>query len=64
MMHIRVLDARERGPLGPLRGALRLVALMLAVIPLLAGVWMMLWDRRRRGFHDHVARTVVVYEPV
>ena len=62
MMRIRVLDGNEGGPLGPLRAALRLGALMLAVIPLLAGVWMMLWSRRRRGFHDQVARTVVVYE--
>jgi uncharacterized RDD family membrane protein YckC len=63
MMHIRVLDSRERGPIGPVRAALRLGALVLAVIPLLAGVWIMLWSGRRRCFHDHVARTVVVYEP-
>jgi uncharacterized RDD family membrane protein YckC len=62
LMRIRVLDGRGDGPLGTARAALRLVALMLGIIPLLAGVWVMLWDRRRQGFHDRVARTVVVYE--
>jgi uncharacterized RDD family membrane protein YckC len=60
-MHIRVVDRREAGPLRPVRAALRLGALVVAVIPLLAGVWMMLWDSRRRGLHDRIARTVVIH---
>ena len=62
IMRIKVLDRGEGGPLGLVRSVTRLIALILAVIPLLAGVWMMLWDRRRRGFHDRVARTIVVYD--
>jgi uncharacterized RDD family membrane protein YckC len=61
MMHIRVVDGRQAQPLRPVRAALRLAGLVLAVIPLLAGVWMMLWDGRRRGLHDRIARTVVVH---
>jgi len=63
LMRIRVLDSRGRTGMRPMRAALRFGALVLAVIPLLAGVWVMLWDRRRRGFHDRMARTVVVYTP-
>ena len=63
VMCIRVLDARRRGPLKPRRAALRFVSLCVAAIPLLAGIWMMLWDDRRRCLQDRVTRTVVVYVP-
>ena len=61
VMRITVRDVLERGPLKPRRAILRFAALCLGAIPLLAGVLIMLWDRRRRCFHDRVARTVVVY---
>jgi uncharacterized RDD family membrane protein YckC len=60
-MHIRVVDARGDGALKPRRALLRFVGLILAVIPLLAGILMMLWDDRRRCLQDRLARTVVVY---
>src|SRR5438874_3778879 len=63
VMGIRVIDGRERGPLKPRRALLRLIALWLAALPLLAGIWMMLWDERRRCRQDRLARTLVVYEP-
>jgi uncharacterized RDD family membrane protein YckC len=62
-MRIRVIDSHRRGPLKPRRAALRFISLCLAAIPLLAGIWMMLWDDRRRGLQDRVARTLVVYTP-
>ena len=34
--------------------------MILAAIPLLAGYFMVLFDDRRRGLHDRLARTVVV----
>ena len=60
-MHIRVVDNRARGPLKPRRALLRLIGLVLAALPLLAGLLMMLWDARRRCLQDRIARTVVVY---
>jgi len=44
------------------RALLRLVGLVLAIVPLFAGFLPVLFDRRRRGLQDYLARTVVLYE--
>jgi uncharacterized RDD family membrane protein YckC len=62
-MRIRVIDARGGETLKPRRAVLRFVGLLLAAIPLLAGLWMMLWDERRRCLQDRIAGTLVLYEP-
>lgn len=60
----RVLRIQVRtasgGRLRPRRALLRFVALTIAVLPLLAGILLILFDDRRRGLHDRMARTVVV----
>jgi uncharacterized RDD family membrane protein YckC len=61
LMRMRVVDARGEPP-GPARAALRLVGAVLAALPLFAGYLLVLVDDRRRGLHDMIARTVVVYE--
>ncbi|MGN6371763.1 MAG: RDD family protein [Solirubrobacteraceae bacterium] len=63
VMCIAVVDRRGRGALKPRRALVRFLGLCLAVIPLGAGIVIMLWDRRRRCLHDRIARTVVVYAP-
>lgn len=60
LLHIRVVRAGDLGPLRPRRAALRLVALMIAAAPFLAGFLPVLVDERRRGLHDLLARTVVI----
>jgi uncharacterized RDD family membrane protein YckC len=60
LLHIRVCDARDFNPLSAKRAVLRLVFLTLAAIPLFAGFLPILFDDRRRGIHDMVARSVVV----
>jgi uncharacterized RDD family membrane protein YckC len=60
LMRMRVLDGRGEPPrLG--RAVLRLIGAVLAAIPLFAGYLLVLVDDRRRGLHDMIARTVVVY---
>jgi uncharacterized RDD family membrane protein YckC len=59
-LRIRVLPASGPGPLLPRRSLLRFVALTLAAIPLFAGFLPILFDERRRGLQDLIARTVVV----
>jgi uncharacterized RDD family membrane protein YckC len=61
LMRMRVVDARGESP-GPARAALRVVGAVLAALPLFAGYLLVLVDDRRRGLHDMIARTVVVYE--
>lgn len=63
VMSIAVVDRRGRGPLKPRRALVRFLGLCLAVIPLGAGIAIMLWDSRRRCLQDRIARTIVVYVP-
>ncbi len=63
VMRIRVCLADSGEPPRPLRALGRLAALVLAVIPLFAGLVPILVDDRRRGLHDRLARTVVVSVP-
>jgi uncharacterized RDD family membrane protein YckC len=64
VMRFRVLaPGSPGGRIGPRRALIRLGAMILAAIPLLAGYFMVLFDDRRRGLHDRLARTVVVDAP-
>ena len=60
LMGLRVLDPSGGHP-GVVRSSVRLVGLVLCIIPLFAGFLTVLVDDRRRGLHDFLARTVVVY---
>jgi uncharacterized RDD family membrane protein YckC len=60
VMALRVMDARGEHP-SVARSMLRLIGLALCIIPLCAGFLTVLVDDRRRGLHDMLARTVVVY---
>jgi uncharacterized RDD family membrane protein YckC len=64
MMRFRVLAlGAEHGRIKPRRALLRLIAMFIAALPLLAGYFMVLFDDRRRGLHDHMAGTVVLDAP-
>jgi uncharacterized RDD family membrane protein YckC len=60
LMALRVMD-EERGHPGVWRSCVRLIGLALCIIPLCAGFLPVLFDAQRRGLHDMLARTVVVY---
>ena len=63
LMRIRVLRVQGDNPLPPGRAVVRLIGLTLAAIPLCAGFVPILLDDRRRGFHDWLARSVVIHAP-
>lgn len=52
---------RDGGHVSIWRGLRRLVAAVIAAIPLFAGYLLILVDDRRRGLHDRLAGTVVVF---
>ena len=60
LMALRVMDEAGGHP-GVGRSIVRLIALGLCIIPLCAGFLPVLFDDRRRGLHDMLAHTVVVY---
>jgi uncharacterized RDD family membrane protein YckC len=60
LMRMQVVDGRGEPP-GLGRAGLRLVGAVLAALPLFAGYLLVLVDDRRRGLHDMIAGTVVVY---
>jgi uncharacterized RDD family membrane protein YckC len=60
LMRLRVSDHRGRPPsLG--RSVVRFFGLVLAIVPLFAGFLPVLVDDRRRGLHDFLAGTIVLY---
>jgi uncharacterized RDD family membrane protein YckC len=63
VMGIQVIDRHNRGRLQPLRAAMRFGGVILAAIPLFAGILIMLWDDRHRCLQDRLARTIVIYAP-
>jgi uncharacterized RDD family membrane protein YckC len=63
LMRIRVRPAGGERRLKPRRALVRFIGLTLAALPLFAGYLMILFDDRRRGLQDRLARTVVVDAP-
>ena len=60
VMRLAVVDATGARPhVG--RAAVRLVGMWLAAVPLFAGYALILFDGRRQGLHDKLARTFVTY---
>jgi uncharacterized RDD family membrane protein YckC len=59
LMRLRVVGPHGAPP-GFARAIVRFCALLLAIIPMFAGLLPILFDTRRRGLHDFVAQTVVV----
>jgi uncharacterized RDD family membrane protein YckC len=60
-MGIRVTNLRGTTP-GLVRSLRRLGGMFLAALPAGAGFLLVLVDDRRRGFHDRVARTLVIHD--
>ncbi len=62
LMQFRVVAANG-GEIHAGRGLLRFFGLILAALPLFAGYALIVFDRRRRGLQDFIARTVVIDAP-
>jgi uncharacterized RDD family membrane protein YckC len=60
LLNIRVVG-RDDAPPSFARAVLRFVGLLLCIVPLFAGFLPVLFDERRRGAHDMLAGTAVVY---
>lgn len=57
---VRIVDARTGQPVGTGRLALRLLCYLLSALPLYLGFLWIAVDRRKQGWHDKIAGTVVI----
>jgi uncharacterized RDD family membrane protein YckC len=62
VMGIRVVGTKGRR-LSVARSILRTVAYLVSLLPVFAGFLWVIFDSDRRGWHDHLAGSRVVYEP-
>ncbi len=62
LLQCRIADARTGRPLSNRQAALRYIGYFLSAIPLLLGFLWVAWGKRKQGFHDKLANTVVVVE--
>lgn len=62
LLQCRIADARTGQTLSNQQAALRYIGYFLSAIPLLLGFLWIVWDKRKQGFHDKLANTVVVME--
>ena len=62
VMQIRVVTVKGE-KLKPRRALLRCFGVLAAALPLFAGFFLILFDRRRRGLQDRIAGTLVIEAP-
>ena len=58
----KIVDARTGGAPSTRTLVLRFVAYIVSMLPLCLGFLWIAFDRRKQGFHDKIAKTVVIYE--
>lgn len=59
-MSARIVDAQTGGPLTPIQSVIRYLGYFISIIPLFLGIIWVAFDRRKQGWHDKLAGTVVV----
>jgi len=62
LLGCQVVDARSGGPLRTGQALLRYLAYFVSALPLGLGFLWIAFDKRKQGFHDKIAKTVVVLE--
>lgn len=60
LMGLRIVDADTHGPVPFGRLVLRLLGYIVSALPLGLGFLWVAFDKRKQGFHDKIARTVVL----
>ena len=58
-----VVDAQTHAPVDFWQALTRYVGYFVATVPLFAGLAWVAFDARKQGWHDKMARTVVIHRP-
>ncbi|HFE31777.1 MAG TPA: RDD family protein, partial [Gammaproteobacteria bacterium] len=62
LLNCQVVDAQSFKPLSIKQAVLRYFAYIVSLLPLGLGFFWIAWDKRKQGFHDKIANSVVLYE--
>jgi len=62
LLDCQVVDAKSLEPMSIKQAALRYVAYLGSILPLFLGFLWVARDKRKQGFHDKIADTVVLYK--
>ena len=62
LFNIKIVDAHTLGPLTKNQIVIRYLAYYINIIPLFLGFIWVAKDKQKRGFHDIIAKTVVIIE--
>lgn len=57
-----VIDAKTRKHIKPVQGVVRYLSYLISLIPLGLGFFWIGWDKKKQGFHDKIAGTIVVVD--
>ena len=60
IMKCNIVDARTGGAIGVGQGIIRYIGYIISLIPLCLGFFWIIWDKKKQGFHDKMAGTVVI----
>jgi uncharacterized RDD family membrane protein YckC len=63
MMGMSIVDATTGNNPSTSRLVIRYFGYVVSIIPCLLGFFWVAWDKRKQGFHDMIANTVVVMNP-
>lgn len=64
LLGCQVVDADTGEPITFKQGLIRYLGYYVSLLPLGLGFFWVMWDKRKQGFHDKIANTVVVYNGV
>lgn len=64
LVRIRVVDARTGDKPGVGQSVLRYLGYFVSTIPLLLGILWVAFDQRKQGWHDKLAGTLVIRDPI
>jgi uncharacterized RDD family membrane protein YckC len=60
LFNMRLVDAKTHGPVSTQRLAIRYFAYLVSMLPLGLGLLWVAWDKKKQGWHDKIAGTVIV----
>ncbi|MCI0507668.1 MAG: RDD family protein [Gammaproteobacteria bacterium] len=64
LLACQVVNADTGEPIGYKQAVVRFLGYFVSLLTLFAGFIWIAWDKRKQGFHDKMANTVVVYNSV